>query len=228
MNIRIQPVSTDELYQVCVYLAQKASEIRKNLQEDENGTTMLSDNANKRAKNCINTFFNTNYSEPKNVIFSKSMSYFNITGIYFPFTLEANVNTDVPDFSIPATMCHELAHINGIMREDDANFIAFLSCINSDDCEFAYSGYMMAMVYAANALYHTDQNKYTDFTRYISDSVIRDINAQSAYWEKFKTPVAETAANINDAYLKSNSQSDGIRSYGNMVDMTVAYLKDKI
>lgn len=228
MNIRIQPVSTDELYQVCVYLAQKASEIRKNLQEDENGTTMLSDNANKRAKNCINTFFNTNYSEPKNVIFSKSMSYFNITGIYFPFTLEANVNTDVPDFSIPATMCHELAHINGIMREDDANFIAFLSCINSDDCEFAYSGYMMAMVYAANALYHTDQNKYTDFTRYISDSVIRDINAQSAYWEKFKTPVAETAANINDAYLKSNSQSDGIRSYGNMVDLTIAYLKDKI
>ena len=156
------------------------------------------------------------------------MSYCNITGIYFPFTLEANVNIDVPDFSIPETMCHEMAHVNGIMREDEANFISFLSCINSDDDEFAYSGYIMAMIYTSNALYNEDKNKYNNFTVYMSEGVIRDLNAQSSYWERFKTPVAETAASINDAYLKSNSQSDGIKSYGNMVDLTIAYLKDKI
>ena len=228
MHIHIQPVSTDELYKTCVYLAQQASDIRKYLHEDENGITILSDNANERAKNCVNQFLHANCSVPKNVIFSKVMSYLNITGMYFPFTLEANVNTDVPDFSIPATMCHELAHVNGIMREDDANFIAFLSCIHSNDYEFAYSGYTMAMIYASNALYKADQNKYTDFISYLNDGVIRDLNAQSSYWEKFKSPVAETAANINDAYLKSNSQSDGIKSYGNMVDLTIAYLKDKI
>ena len=228
MNINTQPVSTDELYRVCVYLAQQASAVREHLHEDENRITVLSDNPNERAQNAVNTFLDTNYSKPKNVFFSKVMSYLNITGIYFPFTLEANVNTDIPDFSIPATMCHELAHVNGIMREDDANFVAFLSCISSNDNEFAYSGYTMAMIYASNALYKADQNKYTDFTAYISDSVIRDIHAQSVYWEKFKTPAAETAANINDAYLKSNSQSDGIKSYGNMVDLIIAYLKDKM
>ena len=62
----------------------------------------------------------------------------------------------------------------------------------------------------------------------MSDGLLKDLNAQSAYWKNFETPIAETAANINDTYLKSNSQSDGIKSYGNMVDLTIAYLNDKI
>lgn len=228
MNIKSQPVSTEELYKSCVYLARKASQTRENLNEDENGITKISDNSNERAKNYVNRLLNTSYSQPKNVFFSKSMSYLNITGVYFPFTFEANVNTDIPEFSIPSVMCHELAHISGIMPEDDANFIAFLACINSDDDEFAYSGYTMAMIYASNALYRSDKQKYNDFITYMSSGLIRDINAQSAYWKKFETPAAETASAINDTYLRSNSQSDGIKSYGNMVDLTVAYLKDKI
>ena len=228
MNIKTQPVSTEELYKVCVYLAQKASDARQHLNEYENGTAKISKSPDDRAKKYVNRLLNTSYSQPKNLFFSKALSYLNITGVYFPFTFEANINADVPEFSIPATMCHELAHINGIMPEEDANFIAFLACINSDDNEFAYSGYSMAMIYASNTLYRYDKEKYSDFTQYMSDGVVRDLNAQSEYWKRFETPVAETASAINDTYLKSNSQSDGIKSYGNMVDMTVAYLKDKI
>ena len=228
MHIKTQPVSTEELYKVCVYLAQKASDARQGLSEDKNGIAKISGNLNERAKNYVNRLLNTSYSQPKNVFFSRAMSYLNITGVYFPFTFEANVNIDVPEFSIPATMCHELAHINGIMPEEDANFISFLACIGSHDNEFSYSGYTMAMIYASNALYRSDKEKYADFTRYMSDGLMRDLNAQSEYWKQFETPVAETASAINDTYLKSNSRSDGIRSYGNMVDLTVAYLKDKI
>lgn len=228
MNIKTSPVSTEELYKVCVYLAEKTSDIRENLSEDVNGISIISDNANERAGKYVNKLLDSNYSQPKNVFFSKTMSYLNITGVYFPFTFEANVNTDIPDFSIPSTMCHELAHVNGIMHEDDANFIAFLSCINSGDKEFEYSGYTMAMIYASNALFSADKSKYQEFIKYMSNSVIKDLNAQSAYWKNFETPVAETASNINDAYLKSNSQSDGVKSYGNMIDLTIAYLKDKI
>ncbi|MFQ8979614.1 MAG: DUF3810 family protein [Waltera sp.] len=41
----------------------------------------------------------------------------------------------------PATMCHELAHIRGYIYEDEANFIAFLACVESDDSTFQYAGY---------------------------------------------------------------------------------------
>ena len=68
------------------------------------------------------------YSPPKPVLFSELMSYADIAGMYFPFTVESNINTDGPFFTIPATMGHEMAHQCGFMREDEANFIGYLAC----------------------------------------------------------------------------------------------------
>ena len=52
-------------------------------------------------------------------------------------------------------MCHELAHIRGYIYEDEANFIAFLACVESDDVAFQYSGYLSVLNYVANDLYKT-------------------------------------------------------------------------
>lgn len=34
--------------------------------------------------------------------------------MYFPFLAEANVNIDIPDWDIPSTAAHELAHTPGL------------------------------------------------------------------------------------------------------------------
>ena len=47
-----------------------------------------------------------NYSNAKYVMSSKLMCYTGITGIYFPFTGEANVNVAIPDIYIPSTTWH--------------------------------------------------------------------------------------------------------------------------
>ena len=73
------------------------------------------------------------------MLFSELMSYADIAGMYFPFTVESNINTDGPFFTIPATMGHEMAHQCGFMREDEANFIGYLACRKSDSPEFRYS-----------------------------------------------------------------------------------------
>lgn len=62
---------------------------------------------------------------PKPVANSWLMSRAQLTG-QFTFTYEANINILAPDYTIPATICHELAHTRGFMREDEANFIAYL------------------------------------------------------------------------------------------------------
>ena len=228
MDIKTEPVSSDELYRVCVYLAERSSEIRKDMIEDEKGVAVVSENADERAKEYVNRLMGSGYSKPKGVMLSRGMSYLNITGVYFPFTFEANINTDAPSHSIPSTMCHELAHVNGVMHEEDANFISFLACINSGDREFEYSGYMMSMIYASNALYQTDKTKYYALVEHMSEGVIRDLNDQSEYWKQFETPVAEVASSVNDSYLKSNAQKDGVESYGKMVDLIIGYMRGDI
>ena len=39
------------------------------------------------------------------------------------------------------------------MREDEANFIAYLACTGSDNVYLQYAGWVYALIYAANALY---------------------------------------------------------------------------
>ena len=230
IGLDVHPTSKEELYEVCVYLADSASYYRSRIPENSEGvceidiSSLYSKSA--EASNSLSEKYDNipgGYSSPKGVMLSRGMSYLNITGVYFPFTFEANVNTDVPSFSVPFTMCHELAHVRGIMHEEDANFISYLSCIESDDDIMNYSGNIMAMMYASNKLYSADKELYREFFTHISKGVYNDLEYYSDYWKEFETPVAEAASNINDKYLKSNSQKSGVKSYGKMVDLVIAH-----
>lgn len=85
-------------------------------------------------------------------------------GYILQFTVEANFNGDMPDYNVPHTLCHELSHLKGFMREDEANFIGYLACISSENEVFRYSGYLTGWVYAGNALARVDMRRYIELT----------------------------------------------------------------
>lgn len=233
-GLETRKVSAEELYEVCVYLADGASECRERLDEDDDGIMKISvSQTAEYARDAVNglhshyDFVPDGYSVPKSVMLSEKMSYLKITGVYFPFTFEANVNTDVPDFSIPFTMCHELAHVRGFMHEEDANFIAYLACVRSDKPELKYSAYTTAILYTAKHLYSADRELYSKYLTHLSAKVRKDLAAHSEYWSRFETPAAKTASKINDSYLKSNAQKSGVKSYGRLSDLIIAYYFDE-
>lgn len=247
-GIEVQDSTAYELYELCVKLAKKATEEREYLKEQD-GVTVLSggiEKANIQAQNAMNALeekyptVTSGYSGTKPVMLSHLWSYTDVTGMFFPFTFEANVNVDIPHIRIPFTMCHELAHLRGYAREDEANFISYLACINSDSHEFRYSGYLMAYIYASNKLAFEDGEKDAVAASYLSDKVINDLNADGEYWSQFDepvvidtpvgsfdVPVSDIASDINDSYLKANDQEDGTKSYGRMVDLLIAYEKQE-
>lgn len=167
------------------------------------------------------------YSGPKPVSFFGFMSMSQITGFFFPFTYEANVNDTIPKVSIPATMCHELAHLRGHMREDEANFIAYMACIESGDPEFVYSGLMLAYSHTSSALYREDSELCYKIISGLREDVKQDINEKNDYWKKYDGPVAELSDKVNDIYLKANDQQDGVKSYGRMVDLLISEFKQR-
>lgn len=163
------------------------------------------------------------YPNPKPVLFSKVMSYEFITGVY-SFTIEANYNRDVPDYVKAYTICHELSHLRGFMREDEAGFIAYLACIHSDNVNMQYSGILNALSYVLNSVYsNCGATIYTELYRSMDTQLMRDYYYNSKYWDKFETPVADVADAVNNAYLVANAQTDGVKSYGRMVDLLLAY-----
>lgn len=167
------------------------------------------------------------YPKPKEVTISWILSVQQLCGIYSPFTVEANYNGDMPDYNIPHTICHELSHLKGFMREDEANFIGYLGCIFSKEQTFRYSGYLTGWVYAGNALYKTDQEAYIVLAQQLCDQAQTDLAENNAFWDKYEGKVAEVSNQMNDVYLKVNSQEDGVKSYGRMVDLMLEYYQDE-
>ena len=116
----------------------------------------------------------------------------------------------------------------GFMREDEANFIAYLACRESNDPQFVYSGAVLAFIHSGNALYADGgQEEYWEIYDSLCETARRDLSRDSAFWRQFDGKVAEVSSQMNDAYLKVNRQEDGVKSYGRMVDLLLAMYRQE-
>ena len=166
------------------------------------------------------------YPRPKPLFLSRLLSVQQLCGIYSPFTVEANYNREMPYYNIPHTICHELSHLKGFMREDEANFIGYLACIGSPSADFRYSGFLTGWVYTGNALAKVDYEGYCRLHEQLNEKAISDLDYNNRFWDRFEGKVAEASNQLNDQYLKVHSQTDGVQSYGRMVDLMLAYYKE--
>jgi len=162
----------------------------------------------------------------KQIMLSEPMTYTHISGIYTFFTGEANLNVNYPDFNHAYTMAHEMAHQRGIARENEANFVAYLVLLESDDDFIRYSAYFNMYEYLTNALYSADKDLYKEILNMTDRRVIYELIAYSDFFDKYRENTAADISNsLNNSFLQSQGQTNGTRSYGLVVDLTVAYYK---
>ncbi|SHI58849.1 DUF3810 domain-containing protein [Lutispora thermophila] len=237
LNLTNGEYTKEDLKELCIYLIDKANTYRDDVKENSRGVMELSQGKRYAVSNAYKIYdniakkypvFKGNYGKPKIVMASKLMSYAGIAGIFIPFTIEANVNGDMPDAVFPSSMIHEMAHQRGFAREDEANFIAFLTCIYSDDVDFKYSGTLLALIHSINTLYKVDKDAAVELTSQYGPGLKKDLANINAYWDKFEGPVERASTKLNNTYLKANNQKDGVQSYGRMVDLLLSYYESEI
>ena len=220
----------NKLYEVSVLFANMSNETREEAEGEEfdfNKTAKeLRENFKIASKKY--SFLSLSPAVPKKIHFSKVMSYTNITGIYFPLTAEANINMDNKDFNLPFTMAHEMAHSVMAVKEYEANFSAFLVCIESESAFIRYSAYVNALKYCVNALYDADKSLYREVLSMLSDKVLKDLKEESAHWSKYEGAVAEVSQKINDMHIKISGQPEGVQSYGKVTDLLILWNQKRI
>lgn len=229
------PLELEELETVTRWFAALASEYADEVPRDENGAcTTDRDSVLDRAAGVFEgaaelyPFLDGEALRPKPIHFSRIMSYLDFTGFFFPMTGEANLNMDSPVFLLPSTSQHEIAHQRGVAMEQECNFVAVLSCLESEYADFRYAGAALAYIYLGNALAGADYEAYTEIYYSLSDTVRADFKAQSAYWDEFRDSAAQKASNtVYDSFLKSNGQELGMQSYGACVNLLVHYYIDE-
>ena len=229
-GIYAQAVSVDELERVAMQFAKNLAAVADQVERDENGvfavdreeifeySPYIYDNISKEF-----SFLDNNDRIPKKMFFSRLFSRMNFTGFYTPFTGESNLNVDSPACLLPANISHELAHQRGIASEQECNFLAILAATTCDNAAYRYSGYLMGYIHLGNALYRADRERWEAVYALLPEEVIADLRYHSAYWAQFEGKTAEVSKKIYDTTLKGYGQSDGIQSYGTVVDLLVAY-----
>lgn len=163
----------------------------------------------------------------KGVLLSQAMGYLGITGYYFPITGESIVSGDLFPASYPFTIAHETAHSFGIGPEKEANFAAFLCCVESEHTDLVYSGLFNGYIYLHNALFRADRALWERVYDTLSDAVCTDLSAKNAHLEKYESRLEDLGSAVNDAYIKSTGQPEGVKSYGLMVDLLISYMQSR-
>ena len=227
-------ISVDELETVTRYFAARLNELGDEVQRDEQGFYTL--NRREILDRSREIYNNTELLHPrlsgpavsaKAIASSHWLSYLDFTGFFFPFTGEACVNTDFPVSLFPSTVAHELAHQRGVAREQDANFVAVLSGLESGDLDYGYSACLLAYIHLGNALYSADYARWEPVYKSLSEGVRLDIALNNAYWRQFETPVQTVSNTVHEGLLQSYDQQLGLKSYGACVDLLVChYLND--
>ena len=73
------------------------------------------------------------------------LSKIGLLGYHFALTGEAIVDPSAPAYTVPFTAAHETAHASGILREDQASYLAYLALAASPDPSLRYAGLMGAL-----------------------------------------------------------------------------------
>jgi len=226
-GLEVRKSSKDELTELCAALTKTVNQYC----EDGVGAAMERKDANREGVAAMRRLGEQYpqlagyYPRPKPLAWSYFFSVQQLCGQYSPFTVEANYNREMPDYNIPHTICHELSHLRGFMREDEANFIGYLACIGSDSPSYRYSGYLTGWVYATNALAKTDMDAYLELCGALDERAWVDLRGNNEFWARYDGKAAEVSNQLNDTYLKINSQADGVKSYGRVVDLMLAYTR---
>ena len=214
-------VNKKELVRLCEWLTDSLDGAAAELKDDGDAWRDLGEKGVRAMRTLGKTqsVLDVHYPKAKPVTFSVILSAQQLAGVYSPFTVEANYNRDMVSYNLPHTICHELFHLSGFMREDEANFIGYLACIGSEDEDFRYSGYLMGWIYAGNALAKQDYEKYVELYMRLPESVRDDLSENNQFWDRYQGKVAEASTKMNDTYLKVNGQSEGVKTYGRVVDL---------
>jgi len=148
-----------------------------------------------------------------------------ISGIYFPFTGEGLAELNHNALEKPFILAHEMTHGFGITDEGEANLVAYLACLQSDNDMENYSAHLAMWQYLlyeirSRELYETDSLRSK-----LSNLVLIDLQFIREDQKLYSEWIPNLSEQVNDAYLKTHGVEDGTDAYQSLPLLFLKYKK---
>ncbi len=143
---------------------------------------------------------------PKPTVADPFMVATGTSGFINPLTLNVATASDLLWFERPFDLAHEWSHDAAYAREDEANYLAVVTCLRSPDPAVQYSGWFELFLYLPQKRHYAHREfvplVWQDFAA-LRRRNARHINALLAHWS-WRT---------YNAYLKTNRIASGVANY---------------
>ncbi len=235
-NIQKQAGTDADLFELTEWIIYQTNELREGTEENEKGVFQNEGSFEETAQKVMVSYDALceeldieNYTNKPLYIswYSELISYLGIGGYYNPFLGTAQINGTILPHDYGMTLSHELAHQYGFASEKEANYVAFLNGMNSQDIDLQYSVCYNTLWLLLYEVYKIDFDRFEEYKKMISEKVKKDRQADKTYHEKYKGELSEAFSRANSLYLKANGQ-EGIDSYSYYVQLVLnQYLAEK-
>ncbi len=217
--------SNDFSYEEAVAMAQllveKANYAYENTDHDENGNIVypfsfseLSDMLAEEYKRLDDSYFSPFTPKGKRIANKWIMSQLHITGVFFAPFGEANVNGNENSLYLPHTLAHEMAHGKGVMREYQADLVAYYVLLTSENPYLQYGALakMANVALGMVRLYPNSNETYQTLYASLNKGIAQEKYNYSEFYAQF-TLLEDVGNFFNDIYLKLQKQEEGVNSY---------------
>lgn len=243
IRLEVTEYTQAELEDAIIYFRDHANDLAAQLPRDSKGDLIYSsfeELAEQASEGFVNlsldgsaSVFAGSMLPVKKLAWADMYTSMGICGVTMPITGEAAVNPQIPNMSMPFTMCHEMAHRMAIAQERDANLAGFLTCLANSDPQFQYSAYYMAYRYCYNALCSVGSAEAAAAAARIAtglgEEFKHDLKAYNDFFNANRSDTATKVANTaNDAYIKVSGDEAGTASYGEVCDLLVSWYVQEI
>lgn len=144
---------------------------------------------------------------------SYALSRLQISGFYFPWTGEAQIDAEMPRTLWPRVSAHEKAHQRGFARENEATLIGMITCLSSPDRTVFYGGTLGLFVGFDRELARVDPEARGRIWAALPPRVTDDLRREAAFWKRHEGVAGKVSEKVNDTYLKAQGVRSGIGSY---------------
>lgn len=165
------------------------------------------------------------YHKPalKKSLIATPLSYMGYAGYLNPFSLEAQINQKIPLYRLPLVASHEVGHQLGYASERDTNFIGYLAALKHPNPYFKYAATTLALSYCLRDLHRLSPEDYEALRDQIRPGVLQNYQQSTDFWNSYENPLEPYFEKIFNSFLKINKQAAGVESYGQIVQLLLAY-----
>jgi hypothetical protein len=152
----------------------------------------------------------------KRSVFGPYFRWASVDGMTNPFGLEVIANPDLLPYEQPFVAAHEWAHLAGFANEAEANFVGWLTCIRAD-VPAQYSGWLYLFWQVSGEV---NADARARLGKAVEKGPRADIDAVVERVREGQLPSLRNASwLLYDQYLKANRVEEGVRSYGEVINL---------